>query len=85
MPMIAYASQLLSTHDELVSSLFQVGGKGLSGGTINLSAKLSSQYVSSILLSAPYALNDVDLRIKGRSLLLLHSISYMCCFTQRNR
>jgi len=44
-----------------------VGGKGLSGGTINLSAKLSSQYVSSILLSAPYALNDVDLRIKGEA------------------
>jgi pentafunctional AROM polypeptide len=43
----------------------KVGGKGLNGGVINLSAKLSSQYVSSILLSAPYALNDVDLRIKG--------------------
>jgi pentafunctional AROM polypeptide len=43
----------------------QVGGKGLNGGVINLSAKLSSQYVSSILLSAPYALNDVDLQIKG--------------------
>nr|AGK89942.1 tetra-functional AROM-like protein [Acanthamoeba castellanii str. Neff] len=44
-----------------------VGGKGLNGGVINLSAKLSSQYVSSILLSAPYALNDVDLQIKGEA------------------
>lgn len=39
---------------------------------INLSAKLSSQYVSSILLSAPYALKDVQLRIKGNTSFLLH-------------
>jgi len=43
------------------------GSGYLFGETINLSAKLSSQYVSSILLSAPYALNPVDLRIKGET------------------
>jgi pentafunctional AROM polypeptide len=43
------------------------GGKGLHGGTINLSAKLSSQYVSSVLLSAPYAQNDVHLCLKGEA------------------
>ncbi len=43
------------------------GGNGLKGGVINLSASISSQYVSSILLSAPYAQDDVHLCIKGEA------------------
>ncbi|KAJ3083353.1 3-dehydroquinate dehydratase (3-dehydroquinase), partial [Physocladia obscura] len=38
---------------------------GLQGGVIKLSASISSQYVSSILLSAPYATNAVTLELVG--------------------
>lgn len=38
-------------------------GSGLRGGTVTLSANISSQYVSSILLSAPYA-SDSDLLLR---------------------
>ncbi|KAI8993294.1 EPSP synthase-domain-containing protein [Pilobolus umbonatus] len=38
---------------------------GFKGGRINLSASISSQYVSSILLCAPYALKPVELVLTG--------------------
>ncbi|KAJ3252724.1 3-dehydroquinate dehydratase (3-dehydroquinase) [Chytriomyces hyalinus] len=38
---------------------------GLKGGHVKLSASISSQYVSSILLSAPYATNPVTLELVG--------------------
>ncbi|KAI9272372.1 EPSP synthase-domain-containing protein [Helicostylum pulchrum] len=38
---------------------------GLKGGRIELSASISSQYVSSILLCAPYAINQVELALVG--------------------
>ena len=37
----------------------------LSGGKINLSAKISSQYVSSVLLAAPYSQKPTELKIIG--------------------
>ncbi|KAJ3045184.1 3-dehydroquinate dehydratase (3-dehydroquinase) [Rhizophlyctis rosea] len=40
-------------------------GAGLPGGKINLSASVSSQYVSSILISAPYAAKPVLLDLSG--------------------
>ncbi|KAJ3289242.1 3-dehydroquinate dehydratase (3-dehydroquinase) [Borealophlyctis nickersoniae] len=40
-------------------------GSGLPGGTIKLAASVSSQYVSSILISAPYAANPVTLDLTG--------------------
>ncbi|TRM59087.1 EPSP synthase-domain-containing protein [Schizophyllum amplum] len=40
-------------------------GKGLTGGHIKLSASISSQYVSSILLCAPYAREPVTLELVG--------------------
>ncbi|KAJ1940180.1 3-dehydroquinate dehydratase (3-dehydroquinase), partial [Linderina macrospora] len=40
-------------------------GKGFPGGTIELAATVSSQYVSSILLSAPYAQTPVRLVLVG--------------------
>lgn len=40
-------------------------GKGLKGGRIELGATVSSQYVSSILLAAPYAQNAVTLALVG--------------------
>ena len=38
---------------------------GFEGGTIELAATTSSQYVSSILMAAPYAKNPVSLRLVG--------------------
>ncbi|QUC20789.1 uncharacterized protein UV8b_05030 [Ustilaginoidea virens] len=40
-------------------------GEGLQGGTIELAATVSSQYVSSILMAAPYARTPVTLRLIG--------------------
>lgn len=39
--------------------------RGLEGGDINLAATVSSQYVSSILMCAPYAKEPVTLRLHG--------------------
>ncbi|KAL1988781.1 hypothetical protein VTN96DRAFT_7665 [Rasamsonia emersonii] len=38
---------------------------GFAGGRINLAAKVSSQYVSSLLMSAPYAKEPVTLKLVG--------------------
>jgi 3-phosphoshikimate 1-carboxyvinyltransferase len=40
-----------------------VKGGGLGGGKITLSGKESSQYLSSLLLAAPYARNDLEVRV----------------------
>jgi pentafunctional AROM polypeptide len=45
----------------------KITGHGLPGGVIHLSASLSSQFVSSLLISAPYAQKDVDLQLKGEA------------------
>ncbi|KAJ3324463.1 3-dehydroquinate dehydratase (3-dehydroquinase) [Boothiomyces sp. JEL0866] len=42
---------------------------GLAGGAIKLSASVSSQYVSSILISAPYAQEEVVLDLTGDSVI----------------
>jgi len=42
----------------------RVRGGGLAGGDIELKANVSSQFVSSILLSAPYAVEPVILKLK---------------------
>lgn len=43
-----------------------IGPQGLRGGTIQLAASVSSQYVSSILLCVPYAQHNVRLELTGR-------------------
>lgn len=43
----------------------EIGANGLQGGHIKLAASVSSQYVSSILLCAPYALSEVKLELTG--------------------
>ncbi|KAL8941289.1 MAG: hypothetical protein Q9211_001874, partial [Gyalolechia sp. 1 TL-2023] len=40
-------------------------GQGMKGGDINLAATVSSQYVSSLLMCAPYAEKEVTLRLIG--------------------
>ncbi len=47
----------------------EIEPSGLSGGVINLSASVSSQYVSSILISAPYADSPVILDLSGDSVI----------------
>ena len=42
-----------------------VGAGRLKGGEISLAATTSSQYVSALLLSAPYAAEPVTLRLVG--------------------
>lgn len=42
-----------------------IGAGGLKGGKIQLAASVSSQYVSSILLCAPYAAEPVQLELTG--------------------
>lgn len=41
------------------------GEKGLHGGKVEILGGRSSQYVSSLLLSAPYAKKDVEIEVKG--------------------
>lgn len=43
----------------------EIGANGLQGGHIRLAASVSSQYVSSILLCAPYAQQEVKLELTG--------------------
>jgi 3-phosphoshikimate 1-carboxyvinyltransferase len=43
----------------------RVAGGGLPGGAARIDAQRSSQYVSAILLAAPYAHHDVDLTASG--------------------
>jgi 3-phosphoshikimate 1-carboxyvinyltransferase len=39
---------------------------GLTGGPVNIEGEESSQYLSSLLLSAPYAHKDMEIRVNGR-------------------
>ncbi len=40
-----------------------INASGLKGGTIKIKGNVSSQYISAILLAAPYAMNDVNVII----------------------
>lgn len=42
-----------------------VGGGGLDGGAVTVDARESSQFVSAVLLVAPYARGDVEVRAEG--------------------
>ena len=42
-----------------------IRGKGLQGGTCTIRGDLSSQFLSGLLMSAPYAQNEVELRVQG--------------------
>jgi 3-phosphoshikimate 1-carboxyvinyltransferase len=46
----------------------RVAGGGLRGGDASIDARRSSQYVSAVLLAAPYASRDVTLRFEGGEL-----------------
>ncbi|KAH8923017.1 Pentafunctional AroM protein [Atractiella rhizophila] len=46
-----------------------IGTTGLRGGKIELAASISSQYVSSILMAAPYAKEEITLELSGGSVI----------------
>ena len=46
---------------------------GLEGGEISVEASISSQFISSILLSAPYAKNPITLRLTGNPVSILYT------------
>jgi 5-enolpyruvylshikimate-3-phosphate synthase len=46
----------------------RVAGGGLRGGRAEIDARRSSQYVSAVLLAAPFAARDVALRFAGGEL-----------------
>jgi 3-phosphoshikimate 1-carboxyvinyltransferase len=52
---------------------FEIDANGLPGGDISIRGDKSSQYLTSILLSAPYAKEDVTVKIQGK----LVSIPYV--------
>ena len=54
----------LSTRGENGCPPVEVAGGGLPGGPAEIDAARSSQYVSAVLLAAPYADRDVELRLK---------------------
>ncbi len=43
-----------------------VRGRGIKGGTIHISGNKSSQFISSLLLCAPYAVRDVEIEIHNK-------------------
>lgn len=59
-----------------------IGATGLAGGHIQLSASISSQYVSSILLAAPYATKEVTLELVGGSVISQPYIDMTCAMME---
>ena len=43
----------------------RIQAKGIRGGTVHMPGDQSSQFISSILMSAPYADKDVEIHVKG--------------------
>jgi 3-phosphoshikimate 1-carboxyvinyltransferase len=69
---LVHALAALGAEIELLHSTgcppVRVGGGGLPGGNVEIDATRSSQYVSAVLLAAPYAQRDVELRFRGGAL-----------------
>ncbi len=55
------------TRDDKGYPPVKIIGKGMQGGSVTFTDMESSQYVSSILISAPYAQGDVEIKLKGRT------------------
>ena len=43
-----------------------IRAKGIKGGRVSIQGNQSSQYLSSILLSGPYADNDIEIEVRGK-------------------
>jgi 3-phosphoshikimate 1-carboxyvinyltransferase len=44
-----------------------INAKGIRGGSVTFTDVESSQYISSLMISAPYAEEDIEIRIEGRT------------------
>jgi 3-phosphoshikimate 1-carboxyvinyltransferase len=64
-PLLDALDQLGVKADSL-GTRFTVQGGGIAGGSIAFSAEQSSQFLSSLLMVAPYAKNDVNIEVDGR-------------------
>ena len=43
-----------------------INAEGIRGGSVNIAGDQSSQFLSSLLLSGPYAVNDIEIEITGK-------------------
>lgn len=59
--------------------MYVVPCTGFSGGSMQLSANISSQYVSSVLLSAPYALEPLVLKLEQSAAKKVSSLVVLLC------
>ena len=52
-----------------------IKGGGIRGGLVNIDGNISSQFISSLLISCIYAISEVEIRIKGRQVSIPYIIS----------
>lgn len=68
-PLISALNQLgvqaFSSNDKNTPPLIVKGG-GIKGGVVSIEGGISSQFISSLLISCIYGLTDVEIRVKGK-------------------
>lgn len=68
-PLISALNQLgvhaFSSNEKNTPPLIVQGG-GIKGGLVSIEGGISSQFISSLLISCSYALTDVEIRVKGK-------------------
>ncbi|MGZ5470953.1 MAG: 3-phosphoshikimate 1-carboxyvinyltransferase [Nitrososphaeraceae archaeon] len=68
-PLISALNQLgvhaFSSNEKNTPPLIVKGG-GIKGGLVSIEGGVSSQFISSLLISCSYALTDVEIRVKGK-------------------
>jgi 3-phosphoshikimate 1-carboxyvinyltransferase len=68
-PLISALNQLgvhaFSSNEKNTPPLIVKGG-GIKGGVVSIEGGISSQFISSLLISCSYALTDVEIRVKGK-------------------
>ena len=68
-PLISALNQLgvhaFSSNEKNTPPLIVKGG-GIKGGLVSIEGGISSQFISSLLISCSYALTDVEIRVKGK-------------------
>ncbi len=57
----------IQAHAEAGCPPVTIEGRGIEGGTVIFNNVASSQYISSLLISAPYARGEVRIRLSGRT------------------
>ena len=77
-PLISALNQLgvnaFSSNEKNTPPLIVKGG-GIKGGLVSIEGGVSSQFISSLLISCCYALTDVEIRVKGKQVSIPYIIS----------